>query len=271
MGTIIYNGKMSSNYGIISEVIPSYEIPERLFSKTHVPGRNGDIMIDLGSWQNVDRTYYLASTSEKETEFVEMATKISKWLNTSKGYAKLSDSYEPNYYRMAIFKGSTVIQNYYQRAARVTATFSCRPERFLVDGDLEYLVPYIFPSGYQLLLKNPTDYESKPIIKIKKKQNDTVGINTYNGTSSSDPLVNFIGLKPDSQSDDFREYVIDTENRTAYYIDTNSGMKYNITDKLVLNYGGDVKLVPNDNYIAAYSAQDNIGMEVRIIPRWWTI
>ena len=50
MGVIIFNGIPSTNYGIHVEKPPVYATPERDYEVVHIPGRNGDLVIDNGSW-----------------------------------------------------------------------------------------------------------------------------------------------------------------------------------------------------------------------------
>lgn len=54
------NGISSSSYGIISEKIPDYALPERQGDTTIIPGSNQPVFIDGGGYKPVDRTYNLA-------------------------------------------------------------------------------------------------------------------------------------------------------------------------------------------------------------------
>ena len=55
MGIVIFNGISSKDLHIQVQTEPDYDFPEKDYNVTHVPGRNGDIVIDQGSWQNVSR------------------------------------------------------------------------------------------------------------------------------------------------------------------------------------------------------------------------
>ena len=57
MGVIIYNGISSEEFAIQVEHPPGYETPEKDYEVTHIPGRNGDIYVDKGSYKNASRSY----------------------------------------------------------------------------------------------------------------------------------------------------------------------------------------------------------------------
>ena len=44
MGVIVFNGVSSADYGIVVEHFPDTSMPQRDYGKTHVTGRNGDIV-----------------------------------------------------------------------------------------------------------------------------------------------------------------------------------------------------------------------------------
>ena len=54
------NGVSSRTFGIISEKIPDYALPERQGDVTIIPGSNQPVFIDGGGYKPVDRTYNLA-------------------------------------------------------------------------------------------------------------------------------------------------------------------------------------------------------------------
>ena len=102
--------------------------PERDYDIISIPGRSGDIVIDKGSYKNVDKTYYLAMANGKSLP--EMSKTIMNWLLGPSGYVRLEDSYEPGYFRYAMYKGPLSIRNILNRAARAQIIFSCKPQRF---------------------------------------------------------------------------------------------------------------------------------------------
>lgn len=134
MGVIIFNGLSSKDYHIQVEHPPGYDIPEREFEAIHVPGRNGDILIGKNTYQNVTRSYEISFGSVKE-KFPEMARRVSEWLHSTTTYARLEDSYEPEYFRLAVCSSGLSIENILFHGGRTTIEFNCKPQRFLKIGE----------------------------------------------------------------------------------------------------------------------------------------
>lgn len=181
MGTIIYNGISTKDVGIIVETFPDREYPEREIDFVHVPGRDGDIAQDLGSYKNVTRTYNIAILADDEHPFQYIAAKISKWLHSGIGYCRLEDSYEPEVYRMAAYVEGSNVTSLLRQAGRATINFNCKPQRYLKSGESS-----MFAYG-NYTLENPTDQYAKPLIKINTGSGEgTVTINDIVITLGSD-------------------------------------------------------------------------------------
>ena len=153
MGVVLFNGVSSADYGIQVEHPPEYQTPARDYEVIHIPGRNGDLVIDSGSYQNVSRSYQIA-IGDLEKDFTSMANAIAEWLNSASGYARLEDSYEPEYYRMAMFQDEITVENILQHAGRTTINFNCKPQRFLKSGETSLLI------SAPTTLYNPTGFHS---------------------------------------------------------------------------------------------------------------
>lgn len=139
MGIIVFNGNSTATYGINIWSSPDYKIPERDQEVYHVPGRSGDLIVDYGSYKNVERTYTVSLGSDNAS-FPALARAIADWVSSATGYAVLQDSYEPDVYRMARFASSLDITNVLDRAALATITFDCKPQRFLLEGDANHQI-----------------------------------------------------------------------------------------------------------------------------------
>ena len=113
MGKIIFDGKSSDNYGIVVEVLPDYSSAEKNVEFVDVPGRNGQIAIDNGTYKTVERKYNIACGKDAPNEFKSSAKAISQWLNRGIGFCRLEDSYEPEIYIMAVYSGPTDISPIY--------------------------------------------------------------------------------------------------------------------------------------------------------------
>lgn len=236
MGIIVYNGKSSKDYSILVEHPPGYEYPEKDLEITHVPGRNGDIVYDTGSYQNVDREYEIAVPAIRE-RYEVMANKISEWLHSARTYARLEDTYEPEYYRLAIYKESNTIECLLRGAGRATVLFNCKPQRFLKSGEEAVKI-----NGRAYLL-NPTGFESKPIIKMNVTAPTTLYVNgtTIQITEACSDLV------------------INSDIQNCYAGTLNKNGIVKLSKFPVLGPGGN-----EISYVSGIS-------DLEIIPNWWTL
>ena len=236
MGIVIFNGISSEDLHIQVQTEPSYDFPEKDYEVTHVPGRNGDIVIDQGSWQNVSRKYNLAMDAGK-ISYTEVASKLVQWLHSASGYARLEDSYEPDFYRMAMYKDSGSISNIYNKAGQIEIEFTCKPQRYFKSGE----IADIFTTSTEY--RNPTDFPAKPLIKIHGSGSGTVKIGAYTVTIN----------------DILDGMVVDSEQQDTYKDQTNCNSKVSITEY--------PKLIAGNNAISISGGVTSI----EIIPRWWTL
>lgn len=234
MGVIIFNNKSSADCRIQVAHPPGYAYPERDYTITHIPGRNGDIIQDNGCYKNVERTYEVSFDAPNE-DFATYANAVSAWLHSTTGYARLEDSYEPDYYRMATYQESNIFENLYNQAGTATIVFECKPQRFLKTGD------NIIAIQNSLTIMNPTGFEAYPLFKVT----GTSGVLTVNGNS-----ITF------SSIDGF--VMLDCELQDAYKETTNKNSTVSGTFPV---------LKPGSNTISWTGGISSVTMK----PRWWTI
>ena len=236
MGIVMFNGTSSQDLHALVQTAPEYEFPEKDYSVTHVEGRNGDIVIDTGSWQNVPRTYNLAIDTRK-ISYAEVASKLVQWLHSASGYARLEDSYEPDFYRMAMYKDSGSISNIYSKAGHIEISFDCKPQRYLKSGEVSDL----FTSNTEY--RNPTDFPSKPKIVIHGSGSGTVKIGAYEIT-----IFNILdGM------------TVDCEIQDTYKDDINCNSRVSISEY--------PKIIAGNNTISMSGGVTSI----EITPRWWML
>lgn len=238
MGIIIFNGLSSADYGIKVWQAPTYTIPERDYETVHVPGRDGDLLLDKGSYKNTTRSYVVSFGRLNKKDFTILANSLSEWLHSCSGYARLEDSYEPEYYRIAAYQETNDITNAYHEAGQTTIKFNCKPQRYLKSGD-EIIT---FKSAGSLI--NPTFFSARPIIKVYGSGNGVLKVGEYTVTITS--IDGYI--------------VIDSEIMDAYK-DT-----INCNSKIQLN--GNFPRLDKGTTEIAFSGGIT---SVEVIPKWWTI
>ena len=238
MGELIFNGVSSKSIGVEVETFPEYHSPKRTYSKVHVPGRNGDLIVDGGCWENVTRTYLLAAGSY-DIPYREFANKLSSWLHSATTYARLEDSYEPDYYRLAVFLEEVSLTNIYNHGTEMSVDFDCKPQRFLKIGE-EIITITKSPAT----IKNPTDYPALPRIRVSGTGQGTLVINDCTVT------ITDIGSG----------IILDSDIQDAYYGYTNKNS--------VIKVPNGFPVLDPGNVLIGFSG----GIQkVEVIPKWFTL
>ena len=276
MGVIYFNGISSKDVGIEVETYPRYEIPEKNVTTYEIPGRNGNIVVDNGTFKNAITSYDVSFLTE-DGEYNSQIHKIAAWLYSPSGYAILEDSYDIEHYRMARISSSTDFENLFNKAGKATLEFDCKPQRFLKNGDKSRIIKTKINAVISTKLHNPTLFNSNPIIKIyNQSKSDTAKRISY--FKVGDTTINFSDLIQDATklSYDLINIVIDFETHNAYYYNSNDeeSRKYALSSYVYSKlFNKCINLIPGDNLITlnlvSVSANNTVYME--IIPRWWTL
>lgn len=134
MGVIIWAGVPSTSVGVVVERYPAQPGPSRRIDTIQVPGRNGDLVIDQGAWDNYGQDYevYFRAGAGRTPEAARI---VRAWLMRPQGYQRLEDSYDPDFYRMAYYQGPADIENAANLFGRMTITYTCKPQRWRKDGE----------------------------------------------------------------------------------------------------------------------------------------
>lgn len=255
MGLITFNGKSTEELGLISQAVPAYEFPKKNYKYTHIPGRNGDLVTDLKSYENIERTYYLACVYKPGTNFALNSGAIVDWLMNAKGYCRLEDSYEPDVYRLATYVNNGSLADIYGQATTLNVTFNCKPQRYLKDGEKEKS----FNTSGGLTLINPTGYESLPLIKFKPTASEGTITISINGEE-----IGSVALESSVQN---KTIYIDSEIQYCYYIENN--IKKPINRIFTMST---FPILKSGISTITFSSGSSILFEnVTIIPRWWKL
>lgn len=155
-----FDGESSGNYGVYITGSAVYNSPKRDVELIEIPGRNGAFVLDNGRFENIEVTYPAGIYAESQEEFAQAISDLRNMLASRKGYCRLTDEYNPEEYRMAVYKsGLDVDPVAFQRAGEFSITFDCKPQRWLKDGETAVAVD----SGDALT--NPTRFESRPLLE----------------------------------------------------------------------------------------------------------
>ncbi len=147
--TFTFGGLDSSTYGIWLSGEGTFAAPARDVKRVSVPGRNGDLIIDGGKWQNIDVTYPAYINRGFFGNFESFRSDICQ----KRGYQRLEDTYHPDEFRLASFTdGLSPNQfKFFYQSGKFDITFNCKPQRFLKSGEkpLQFLPPIIVANEMQ--------------------------------------------------------------------------------------------------------------------------
>ena len=156
-----FDGVSSRTYGVYITGEAVYNAPERDVEMITIPGRNGSFALDNGRFQNIEVSYPAGIFAETEADFRAAISDFRNFLCSRNGYVRLQDEYNPDEYRMAVYKSGLEVDPAMLKAGEFTITFDCKPQRWLTSGETEVAVD----SGDTLT--NPTLFESSPLLEIE--------------------------------------------------------------------------------------------------------
>ena len=212
MGNFKFGEHSTKDFDLVIQSPPTYNFPAKDVSVEHIPGRNGDLIIDNNCWQNTTRVYSVASVFKPGTDFVSNSERLIKWLTEYKGYHRLEDSYDPEVFRLAQFRNSGSLVNYYDKATVLEVSFECKPQRYLKNGEK----PISFNSSVAIL-ENPTGYPALPEINIKNvlpSDNEVLLLTVKNETE--DKVTSIVSLNKIASATESYNVVLDSELQTVY-------------------------------------------------------
>lgn len=167
MSDLTFGGISAASLGIHISGAGTYSSPERDREMVPVDGRNGELIIDNGRYENVTVIY----PAFMRDGFRLTASEIrNRFLNGSRGYQRLQDTYHPAEFRMAVFTGAFQPETGpWNASAHFDLTFNCKPQRFLVAGE----ETRTFRAAGTL--NNPSQETALPLIRVYGHGTLTVG------------------------------------------------------------------------------------------------
>ena len=208
--------------------------PERAIEVVSVPGKNGDVILDDGRYNNIIVSYKAYIVDEYNVNI----RGLRNALMAQRGYQKLEDTVNPEEYRMGYFLPFEIDEVGVLRAGEFTLTFNCKPQRFLKSGNQ----PIVINSASSIF--NQYEERALPLIRAYGTGSFTIGDVTVQITSAN------------SYTD------IDCETMEAYK-DT---MATNCNGNIVLTNGEFPYLDPGTNSISMSGIT-----QLDIYPRWWIL
>jgi len=241
--------------GLLIEAKNIHGLPERDVEKIHVPGRNGDVLIDYGSYQNATVTYQCAVT--KYAALPELARLLTMgqqagWGFTPwRGYQLLRDGWA-NTERLAVHSSQIPMEEVIaNRLLRFTVAFDCKPQKYYNRAAV------VTRSGAgNLTLNRPVGATaSTPRIEIIGSGTVTLGLEGHSIT-----LTGLVTPPMSSGEYQWPSAVIDSEAMVCYRTSA-AGIRTNI----------DIPQWPQFWQLVHTVSITGTVTRLSIFPRWWAI
>lgn len=233
MKQVTFDGKPLSEFGVYSSGKGTYATPSRSVEYVQVPGRNGNLIIDNGRFENIVVPYDSFIVEHLRERFAGLRA----FLLSRRGYKRLEDSFQPEEFRLASFSDSINPElTQLNREGTFALNFNCKPQRFLKIGEQE---KEFTDDG---TIYNPTLFDAKPLLRVYG-----TGSVSLNGSAVR---ITDANEYTDIDCDTMNAYK-GTENRNQYVEFVN--------DAITLGEGENTILLNEDV------------TRVVITPRWWTI
>lgn len=155
-----FDGVSSRTYGVYITGAAVYNAPQRDVEMIAIPGRNGSFALDKGRFENIEVSYPAGIFADAESDFAEAVSDFRNFLCSRNGYVRLQDEYNPNEYRLAVYKSGLEVEPALLRAGEFEIVFECKPQRYLTSGETAVTVT----SGDTIT--NPTLFEASPKLQV---------------------------------------------------------------------------------------------------------
>lgn len=171
MHYLTFAGKSSHDFGIRISGEGTFNRPKRKYKEYEVTGRNGTLLIDENSFENISVTY----PSYMIEDMPDKVEAFANYMSSFAGYQRLEDTYAPDVFRLAQYSDGLDVKSsgYMNRHGEMDVIFNCKPQRFIKSGEL----PITFTSNGTLY--NETQYAAEPLIRVYGNGNGSVGIGSY--------------------------------------------------------------------------------------------
>ena len=158
----VFDGVSSLSFGlsVFGETPLTDPVPD--MTDVVIPGRNGVLHQYNNRFAEAPISYTCVAVQEQYRRNIEpLLAGIRGFLLGHQGYYRLEDTFRPDEYRMAVYKGgASPIAHPHNEAGAVTISFSARPERWLKDGER------VLAISNGMTVFNPTYFPSKPLLRL---------------------------------------------------------------------------------------------------------
>lgn len=238
----IFDGVPSSDFGMYTFGSRFLKIPKVDIKEVVIPGRSGVLHQYNDRFGNAAISYSVVSIEDRMFSDIPLRfTDMIDFILSRRGYHRLEDTFRPEEYRMAVYKGGDEIKStLHDEIAGMEIEFDARPERWLKEGEIRRECK----SGG--ILFNPTQFTAKPLLRAYGTGTFTVS----NSSGSTSVKINSANGYTD----------IDCELQEAF--------------KGAVNCNGNIQLL-NGEFPGLVAGENKFRLQginhLEVVPRWYKL
>lgn len=271
---LTWNGISSDSFSsgnienpVFIKKIPTFDYPIHQGKTYQIHGRSGEVVMqDSDLWNNYDKVYELFLMPNLSSRSVlSLSRSVANWICGPTGYRKLKESAEPNHFRLAYVKQAISIQNHLQHFGTARVVFSCRPELYTEEGDID--TEYNRTQGEAgITIHNGSGHKARPFFTLIPYGAPGTGTNPRTEKTAVFRVNNWIVQISEMPPGPL---YIDCDSMDIY-----SGKAINRNNKVVImNY--ETGLLTHQ--FPYFKTGDNLIQwsgdiyHVKVTPRWWVV
>lgn len=154
---LLFDGVDLRDFGVYISGQGTFSSPAREYDTRPIPGRSGDLVVSGDRLENSTVTYQAFIYRN----FRENLRALRSFLLSRIGYVRLEDTYHPDEYRLALYRGGLepeVLSR--NQAGQFELAFETQPQRWLKEGET---VTTLTSSG---VIYNPAHFASQPLLRV---------------------------------------------------------------------------------------------------------
>lgn len=176
MNYFTYNGIRSSDLGVKISSKDVFSAPKFDLGFQSIPGRDGELITSNNRFPNATVSYTCFIPAKSIQELSQKITAVKAWLYAEPDrYHTLSDSYDTQFFRKAVFNNKLDISDQANKIGVFTVQFRCHPFRYSYAGQEKTTHT---ESGF--VLENPFPFNAKPYLKLNGRGEGTLVIQSPN-------------------------------------------------------------------------------------------
>lgn len=240
------DGVSAEDVGIMFLSPLELDAPKPRVKAEPIPGRNGDLHIFDGSFENRGAT--VEGCLYREDLVKEGFGELNAWLFGSFGYRRLVTDDDPEHFMMARIVNGGDVAAKARKVAPFKLRFDCKPQRFLLSGETAIVIS----SGEEAEFYSPSAFPAKPLIRIYY----TVSSSASSGNIYINGRTIYVSTL---QVANYPSVTYDAEIENTYTVSRSW--------ENVVNGAEGLELVSGLNTVSF----DGSITKIEIIPRWWEL